>query len=275
MSIPSIFRSFLWRISRRLYMGARSDVTLTPDKNGEYWLQEKILNSFSDSHYGYVFFDIGANIGEWTNSLLDISIKQNKTCSVHLFEPASKTYNFLENLYANNSKVKLNNVALSNKSEDTSLYIHESMSAINSLYRNGYKSIEKVQALKLDDYIKSEKINHIDFIKSDTEGHDFKVILGAVDSLKNGIIDIWQFEYNSKWINARNYLKDVFDFIEDMDYSLAKISKNGVEVFDKWHPELERFFESNYLLIKKNNKLTKNLHKNVIFNQYNVLISKK
>jgi FkbM family methyltransferase len=275
MSILPIYRSFLWRLGRRLYMSARSDATLTPDKNGEYWLQDKILNSFSDSHYRYVFFDIGANISEWTNSILDISTKQNKNCSVHLFEPASETYNYLKLAHANSSRVKLNNIALSNRSEDTQIYIHESMSAINSLYQNGYKSVEKVQALKLDDYVKFEKINHIDFIKSDTEGHDFKVILGAEDSLKNGVIDIWQFEYNSKWINARNYLKDVFDFVEDMDYFVGKISKNGVEVFDKWHPELERFFESNYLLIKKNNKLSKNLYKNVIFNQYNVLISKE
>ena len=72
MSITSIYRPFLWRLARRLYMVARRDFTLTPDKNGEYWLQEKLLGSFSDSHNSYVCFDIGTNIGEWTNSILDI-----------------------------------------------------------------------------------------------------------------------------------------------------------------------------------------------------------
>jgi len=142
------------------------------------------------------------------------------------------------------------------------------------LYKSDFKLEQKVQTITFDNYVNSEKITHIDFVKSDTEGNDFNILLGAEEAMKKGIIDIWQFEYNVKWIYARHFLKDVFCFIEDKDYVLAKISKNGVEIFDEWHPELERFFEANYLLIKKNNKFIQNLSKHVMFDHYNVLVSK-
>jgi hypothetical protein len=44
-------------------------------------------------------------------------------------------------------------------------------------------------------------------------------------------------------------LKDVFDFARKRPYRLAKITPERVEVYSEWHPELERFFESNWLLL--------------------------
>jgi len=252
-------------------MIARNDLTLNPAHNGEYWIQDKILATFSKD-YNYLMFDIGANIGEWSTSIVNKS--KNKNGALHLFEPASDSYEFLVNLYKNKSTVKVNNIAISNKTGESTLYIVDSMSATNSLYKSDFKLEQKVQTITFDNYVNSEKITHIDFVKSDTEGNDFNILLGAEEAMKKGIIDIWQFEYNVKWIYARHFLKDVFCFIEDKDYVLAKISKNGVEIFDEWHPELERFFEANYLLIKKNNKFIQNLSKHVMFDHYNVLVSK-
>ena len=182
-----------------------------------------------------------------------------------MFEPTFETYTFLKNSDINKKQVKLNNLALSNKTEEVMLFTSGSLCAVNSLYKNGSLQSEKIHAVTLDDYLKSEKITHIDLLKSDTEGHDFRAMQ----------IDIWQFEYNSKWINSRCYLKDVFDFVKDMDYVVAKISNNGIEIFEKWHPELERFFEANYLLIKNNSKLIKEKCNYVTFDRHNVLINKK
>jgi len=254
-------------------MSSRNDYTLTPNKNGEYWLQEKLIESLPESHE-QVFFDIGANIGEWTDSLFNISRNYNKKCFVHLFEPSTETCTYLKKHYHQNNKVKLNQFALSDETKKTTLYLHDSLSAVNSLYRNDNLGTEEVSAIRLDDYIKAEKITHIDFIKSDTEGHDLKVMYGAEKSLMDGIIDIWQFEYNSKWIKSRSYLKDVFDFIGGTSYCVAKISKHGIEVYDSWNPELDRFFESNYLLVRKDNVLLQNLARHVVFDKYNVLVEK-
>lgn len=37
---------------------------------------------------------------------------------------------------------------------------------------------------------------------------------------------------------------------------LGKLFGNEIEIFEKWHPELERFFEANYVLIN-NSPITK------------------
>ena len=58
-----------------------------------------------------------------------------------------------------------------------------------------------------------------------------------------------QFEYNYLWIYSRHYFKDVFDFIKGTGYCVGKITPGGVELYEQWHPELDRFIAGNYLLL--------------------------
>ena len=44
----------------------------------------------------------------------------------------------------------------------------------------------------------------------------------------------------------------MFDFIGGRCYKVAKITPDKIELYEKWHPELERFFEGNYLIIHEN-----------------------
>lgn len=120
-------------------------------------------------------------------------------------------------------------------------------------------------------------INHINralFVKSDTEGNDFNVLLGGSRSLTNGLIDVWQFEYNHRWISARLFLKDVFDFIEDKPYLIGKLYGNGIELHEEWQPELEVFFEQNFVLARKGSTVEKICSK-VSFNNSNILVKKR
>ncbi|MBE0670935.1 MAG: hypothetical protein IH588_10135, partial [Anaerolineales bacterium] len=48
---------------------------------------------------------------------------------------------------------------------------------------------------------------------------------------------------------SRHFIKDVFDFADSIPYSVGKITPNGVDIYEKWHPELEKYFEGNYVLI--------------------------
>src|SRR5690606_5505755 len=91
-------------------------------------------------------------------------------------------------------------------------------------------------------------IPHINFIKVDTEGNDMRVLLGAARLLEAWAIDYVQFEYNCRWVAFRNFLKDVFDFVEPMGYRVAKVVPDGIETFDGWQPDLEVFQEGNYLV---------------------------
>ena len=74
-------------------------------------------------------------------------------------------------------------------------------------------------------------------------------MLGAAKTLRAGRFDIIQFEYNSCWIEYRRFLKDAFELAKGLPYTIARVTSSGLEVYENWHPELERFIEANYVLV--------------------------
>ena len=132
-------------------------------------------------------------------------------------------------------------------------------------------SIEQIYSQRLDDFLAQRKIEQVVFVKSDAEGHNFNIICGATDMFEQGRVEVWQFEYNHRWFAEKRHLKDVFEFIADKPYRLGKLYNNGIEIYDNWHPELERFFEANYVLIKWGSEF-ESLCKTVRFNRNNVLV---
>ncbi len=91
----------------------------------------------------------------------------------------------------------------------------------------------------------------IHLVKVDAEGHDLFVLRGALPLLREERVDVLQFEYNHRWVFARAFLKDVFDLAAQLPYAVGRITPVGVELLPEWHPELERFFEANYCLIRR------------------------
>ena len=134
------------------------------------------------------------------------------------------------------------------------MYVVDETAGTNSLHCEGGDS--PARAISIDKITASQfcslnKIDAIHLLKSDTEGHDMEVIIGALSLLKEGRIAVLQFEYNHRWIFSRHYLKDVFDAIKGLPYHVGKICPDHIEVYDHWYPEHERFFESNYVLLRE------------------------
>jgi len=255
-----------------MYCFARRDLPDGPGNNGEYWLINSYIRSVEDSQH-IVFFDIGCNKGEWTDNVLLSADGVHLTFEIHAFEPSLDSYQYLNKKYSS-SGVVINQKALSDKNEDADLYIKGAICAVNSLYGTGCDESITVSTIRFDDYIEKNKISSIGFVKTDTEGADFCVMLGAERALTDGLVEIWQFEYNHRWIYAGNFLKDVFDFILKKPYVLAKLYKNGIEIISEWHPEIERYFEANYILIRTDSHLLKRCPVRSSFSAANVLVKK-
>ena len=270
MNSPAV-RSFVWRLGRRLYCWARREVSSGFEENGERWLLQNVLSD-ADRSKPAILLDIGTFRGNWAESALTMLKGQNITGHVHAFEPASYAYACLVERFKGNNLVSTNRIALSDKSGERVFFVVGEMCGINSLLKIDGASKENVTTLRLDDFLAEQRIDHVLFVKSDTEGHDLNVLQGATKTLLGGRIDVWQFEYNHRWVGGRSYLRDVFDFIADKPYLLGKLYGNGIETYEGWHPELERFFESNYVLVKKGSRYEK-LCSRVHFNNRNVLIS--
>lgn len=269
MNSPAI-RSFIWRLGRRLYYWARREVSNGPDINGEYWLLQNVLIG-ADFPEVPVFIDIGAYKGDWSERAASLLRRKSITGRVHAFEPTSSTFTYLSERFRNSDLVSTNRIALSNHSGAREFFVVGDLVGTDSLLRIDGATVENVPTLRLDDFLAEQRIDHVLFVKSDAEGHDLSILLGAAETLRHGQVDIWQFEYNHRWVGGRSFLKDVFDFITDKPYLIGKLYDNGIETYESWHPELERFFESNYVLIRVGSRYEK-LCSGVHFDNRNVLM---
>lgn len=268
----SAARSMIWRLGRKLYTWARHDLPRDPSLNGEYWLLEQITRktSFLDP----IFIDIGSHLGNWSSHAQALIMRENSKSFGHIyaFEPSTDSYTSLSERFKSSEIVSVEKLALSDKSGIRNFFIFGRMFGINSLTENSAViATEQIYSQKLDDFLAQQQIDKVVFVKSDAEGHDFNIICGASNLFKKGLVEAWQFEYNHRWLAERRQLKDVFEFIADKPYRLGKLHNNGIEIYDNWHPELERFFEANYVLIKRGSEL-ESLCKSVRFNCNNVLV---
>jgi len=88
-------RRLSWRLGRALYLEARGDAGwwLDFEASGEALLQRRMLAHFAASPGRLVIFDVGANVGDWTISLLDRAIATGLAdrLEVHAFEPVPST----------------------------------------------------------------------------------------------------------------------------------------------------------------------------------------
>ena len=246
-----------WRLGRAMYMSARKDVPNDMKTNGEERLLRELLFSHLQNPDKLVLFDVGANVGEWTRTALS-GVHENSMddrVQIHAFEPVASTFNILqENLSEIHatSDVFLVNMAMSDREGTTEIFVYGEGGGTNSLHADDLAAASKKRTIhltSLDRYCRDNRIEHVHFVKCDTEGHDMSVLAGAAGLMGREAVYAVQFEYNHRWVYSRHYLKDAFDIVEGTNYRVGKVVPEGVELYRRWHPELERFFEGNYLII--------------------------
>jgi len=249
-------RRNLVRFSRLLTMESRLDVGNDMATNGETMVQDRVLGGLGLADPP-VIFDVGANVGRWTLSLVELATRKRVSgARVYAFEPASATFEKLREQTRATEGVSPVRAALSNENGEAELNVFGAGLGINSLHRphesrwsgeQPQSTIEKVPLITADTFCHNEKIKEIALLKIDAEGHDFSVLEGARGLLEAHRIHVMQFEYNQRWIDARHFLKDAFDLLQPYGYRIGKITPRGIELYPHWHFELESFREGNYL----------------------------
>jgi FkbM family methyltransferase len=259
---PDSLRRLTWRLGRRLYVSARNeqhsyDIT----QNGEAEIQQRVIAAVPSSTK-LQMIDIGANEAAWTLSALrQVPSERIAAGLMHIdaFEPVPATARRFAAAVATvpgGNLVHLHQAAMSDTAGTTQMAVMSATGGTNTLHYDGSADAPQggwvdVELDTLTAFCSRENIAHIHLAKCDTEGHDFKVLTGARELLQAERIDVFQFEYNHRWVFSRTYLKDVFDLVVDLPYQIARVNPGRIEVFKTWHPELERFFESNYVLVRQ------------------------
>ena len=245
-------RRLFVRMSRFGLDYARRDVPNAMATNGEWMVQDTALRHASGAVT--TVFDVGANVGAWSQRLLSRADALGVPgLRLFAFEPSAETFKELSEGMGDRYADRFFpiNAALSDRGGTTTLYVVHPLAGSNSLHgvagdRDGLLT-EDVQLSTLDEFCQERAIARIQLLKVDAEGHDMLVLRGGRQLLEGHAVDLVQFEYNWRWIGARQFLKDVFDFLDPMGYRIGKITPSGVEWYPRWDPELETFREGNYL----------------------------
>jgi FkbM family methyltransferase len=160
-----------------------------------------------------VIFDVGSNVGQSLENYLKLS----SGCLVHCFEPSPDSYNQLCQGFDVEPRAILNNLALSNKIGELLF----NMSGTSTMNRVGdaVSGNIAVPTLTIDAYCQANKINAIDYLKIDTEGHELNVLSGA----KEIIHDVAFVELEASMNPYNRYhtqYKDICDFMFGIDFYL-------------------------------------------------------
>ena len=252
-------RRFAWRIGRKIYCASRGEISRNNMRlNGETNLQRCVIEAVPEGEKMLVL-DIGANQGDWTIALLEqVPDRQlrGREIDVHAFEPVPATaQRFRSAVEAGkfDASVTLHGCGVSDAEGRATIALHSESGGTNSLHTDlpddEARNTIEIDLTSVDAFLDANRIGHVHLVKCDTEGHDAKVLAGAAASLASGNIDIFQFEYNHRWVFSRSFLRDVFELVRGLPYSVIRVEPKGGALIAQWHPELERYFEGNYALV--------------------------
>lgn len=178
-----------------------------------------------------VVIDVGAHFGFFTLLMSELVGSKGQ---VHSFEPIPSTYKVLRKNSESFKNIQINKKAI--WSFDQELYLNDyglSSSAFNS-YREprGYELLNrkkvdkvKVDAINLDDYVKSRNLNP-KFIKIDAESTEYEVLMG-MNFILSHIKPIICLEIGDLGVVGARKSKDVIKYILDYGYEVFEFNSNN------------------------------------------------
>lgn len=246
-------RSLCLKIFNKIENNGLSDF----DMNGEKVFIDNLIRCFHKKREdNCVIFDVGANVGKYT----DLLVKKigTKNYKIYCFEPTKYCLNRLKNKFDKFSRININDFGLSDEEIKTEIFYNEEGSGLASIYKRNLDyygiKLDKSETVKLkraDFFLDNNKIKHLDLLKMDIEGNELKALCGFGKYLNVDFIDFIQFEYGGANLDSKTSLLDIYALLHNRDFIVAKIMKNGLEIRD-YEPYMENYMYSNYVAISKN-----------------------
>lgn len=129
-----------------------------------------------------IVIDAGSYMGDF--SLLAVYMGAKK---VYAFEPVPNTANVLEeNIKLNKmqNKIIIVRKALGNENNSENISFAGGVDGGAKIGEEIREKSERIEIMKLDDFVAKNKIKRIDFIKMDVEGFEDKLLIGASKTIK-------------------------------------------------------------------------------------------
>jgi FkbM family methyltransferase len=222
--------------------------------SGEHFVVNSILKKYIKIQ-NPIIFDIGANIGKYSANLKK-AFPYARICA---FEPNPNTF---KSLCENSKNLNIECYKLGFSAEVCThkiyTYAEDDSSEHASIYKNVLLDLHRAdkviemefEATTLNNFCCTNQIQHIDFIKIDTEGHELEVLKGAREMISLDRIDFIQFEFNEMNIISRVFLKDFYQILSN--YNLYRLDSNRLIPLFNYDSTNEIFKFQNFLAIHKN-----------------------
>lgn len=210
--------------------------------HGEYQLLDKLSNV-------QTIFDVGCNVGEWSRMARSL----HPDSSIHMFEVVPQTFKKMLGNDVLDSNTHPNNFGLSATMGTIPMKIRAdndrvSTSVLSLRHDNSF--IGEGLVVPGDTYCRVQNIQYIDYLKIDTEGHEYSVLEGFTQMFQQEKIGCIQFEYGYISVLTKKLLIDFYQLLTPHNFILGKITPEGVQ-FKDYHLFDEDFKGPDYLAVHK------------------------
>jgi FkbM family methyltransferase len=197
-----------------------------------------------------VVFDVGANQGLWTMTLLRMAAPRVER--LYGFEPCEVHRTRLEQI--RRPPFELVRAAVGRESGMAVIHSDGAGSALASLHArlDVVQAIrEEVAVVSLDDFAHQHGVDRIDFLKMDIEGHELFALEGARALLMQRRIRALSFEFGDSNLNSRTFFRDFWDMLSGFGFTIFRIVPGGrLYPITRYWRDLEDFVSvANYVAV--------------------------
>ncbi len=223
-----------------------------PAENGEAWLLTELIVQHANTT-PLVFFDVGANRGDYSTLIQTTCMEQKVPFAIHAFEPMTRSAQLFAERFSASTNITLNTVALTDSAGEAEIYFSENDSTLASLHKRNLLQPSQHQTIRTisgSTYVADNGIQKIHCLKIDTEGHELSILQGFGDFLRAETIDCIQFEYGGATHDAHHTLRELYQLLESRGFVVGRLMPHNLEL-QHYHPLLEDFEYRNYAALGK------------------------
>lgn len=195
-----------------------------------------------------VIIDIGGNIGQTSLVINANRVECVNNFKIICFEPYPENFNKLLtniNLNSNIQNIKLENIGLGDKNSQVEMFKEcISNSGGNRIVYDPAKNtegIEVVQITTLDNYLESNNIEKVDFVKIDVEGFEYSVLKGAIKTLRKSKPKLYIELDNANLKKQGSSSVEMISLLKRFGYSIKDVQNRYTESelkMDKIHTDI-------------------------------------
>jgi FkbM family methyltransferase len=225
----------------------------------DYFYQKKLINFLKKNNF--IKFNLLLDIGAHQGESIELFSRNFMIKKIISFEASPINFELLrnrirtDNLKFSNTEIVVENIALGaeNKTTEFKQFNESSSSTIKRIneeskyYKKKFRLINffnkekvyqkfKIKIFKLKDYIKQKNIQKIDFVKIDTEGYEYEILIGLEDKIQ--FVNTIMFEHHYDNMIKKNY---TFSDINDL------LVKNNFKKIYKSRMPFRKTFEYIYV----------------------------